>query len=124
MPSARCGDCAAQSALMPLDFALGLLFSCGVFVGTTKGEVAVMETMGVVGVEGGYFPENGREGAERWNVVGGGAGAGVAAGAVAFFGDEFGCGMAVRPGGVVLVVGDVFADAVDGVAVDHLGQGG
>ena len=54
----------------------------------------------------------------------GGAGAGVAAGAMAFFGDEFGCGMAVGPGGVFLVVGDVLADAIDGVGVDLLGQGG
>ena len=100
------------------------LFSWEVFVGPAEGEVAVLQVYGVVGVEGGEFPEAGRKGADVWNGFVGWAWAGVAAGAVAFCGDEFGCGMAIGPWGVILVVGDVFADAVDGVSVDDLGQGG
>ena len=74
-------------------------------------------------MEGGYFPEDGREGADVGNGFVGWAWAGVAAGAVAIFGDEFGRGMAMGPRGVVLVVGDVFADAVDGVASTMLRLG-
>ena len=53
----------------------------------------------------------------------GGEGA-VAAGAVAEFGDVFGWRVAIGPGGVALVVGDVFAGAAVGVGVDAFGEGG
>jgi hypothetical protein len=58
---------------------------------------------------------------EGW--VAGGGGSSVAAGAVAELGDVFGWGVAVWPGGVALVVGDVFAGAADGVGVDAVGEG-
>ena len=96
--------------------------SCEVLLWLAVGEVAVLEAGGVVGAEGGEGPEFGRERADVGDGFVGWAGAWLAAGAVACFGDEGGRGMAVGPGGVSLVVGDVFAGAVHGVTIDRCGD--
>jgi len=92
-------------------------FSCDEFVWEAEGEIAGAEGVGVAGRGGCDFPEDFREWAEVFGFVNG-AGALLAAGAVAELGDVFRWGMAAGPGGVALVVGDGFAHAGDGVAVD------
>jgi hypothetical protein len=94
-----------------------------VFIWEAIREVAFAEVGGVGDAEGGEFPEEFWKGADEVVVLVGGAWARVAAGAVAGFGDEFGRGVAVRPGGVALGVRDVFADAGDGVEIDGGGEG-
>ena len=88
-------------------------------MGEAEGEVAGVQAFGVKRVEGANFPEGFGEETKFFGFVNG-AGALVAAGAVAEVGDVFGWGMAVGPRSVLLVVGDVFAHAGDGVAVDAL----
>ena len=92
-------------------------FSWEVLLWEAEGEIAVAEDGAVVEIGGGDFPEMFGEGAEFFGFVRG-AGGGVTAGAVAKFGGVWGRGMAVGPGFVFSLIGDVFAHAVGGVAID------